>query len=350
MAIEREPFGEAVDGRAVELYTLTNGNGLRARIATYGATLVSLEVPDRHGACGDIVLGFDSFEPYLTEHPYFGSVIGRYANRIRGGKFTLNGNIHQLPCNDGTNHLHGGPLGFHRVIWNAQASGSTSDPQLTLTYHSSSGEQGYPGNVNVELSYTLTQRNELMLDYTATTDAPTIINLTHHAYFNLAGAGTILDHELQLFAYTFLPVDEALIPLGEMRRVEDTPFDFTTATAIGARINAPHEQLMIARGYDHNWVLKKSTADCALAGEIHEPVTGRSMTVHTTQPGVQIYSGNFLDGSLRGKNRVAYPKHAGFCFETQHFPDSPNRSSFPSTVLEPGATLRERTVYRFGAR
>jgi aldose 1-epimerase len=350
MAIERERFGKAADGRAVELYTLTNRNGLRARIASYGATLVSLEVPDRHGASADIVLGFDSLEPYLTEHPYFGSVIGRYANRIRGGRFTLKGMIHELPCNDGTNHLHGGPLGFHRVIWNARASGSTSDPQLTLTYRSSSGEQGYPGNVNVALSYTLTQRNELMLDYTATTDAPTIINLTHHAYFNLAGAGTILDHELQLFADTFLPVDDTLIPLGELRRVEDTPFDFTTATAIGARISAPHEQLMIARGYDHNWVLKRSTGDCALAGEIHEPVTGRSMTVHTTQPGVQIYSGNFLDGSLRGKNRVAYPKHAGLCFETQHFPDSPNHPCFPSTVLEPGSTLRERTVYRFGVR
>jgi aldose 1-epimerase len=350
MAIECEPFGNAADGRAVELYTLRNPNGLRARIATYGATLVSLEVPDRRGVPADIVLGFDSLQPYLTEHPYFGSVIGRYANRIRGGRFTLNGTVYELPCNDGTNHLHGGPLGFHRAIWDAQASVSPDGPQLTLTYRSISGEQGYPGNLDVELRYALTERNELRLDYTATTDAPTIVNLTHHAYFNLAGAGTILDHELQLFADSFLPVDGTLIPLGHVRSVRDTRFDFATPTAIGGRINAADEQLITARGYDHNWVLKKKPADCALAGEVHEPVTGRTMTVHTTQPGVQIYSGNFLDSSLRGKSGVAYPRHAGFCFETQHFPDSPNHASFPSTVLEPGSTLRERTVYRFGVR
>jgi aldose 1-epimerase len=350
MAIECEPFGTAADGRAVELYTLSNPNGVRARIATYGATLVSLEVPDRHGAHADIVLGFDSLEPYLTEHPYIGSVIGRYANRIRSGRFRLNGTLHELPCNDGTNHLHGGPLGFHKVIWNAHAAASPDDTQLTLTYRSISGEQGYPGNLNVELRYALTHRNELSLDYTATTDAPTIVNLTHHAYFNLAGTGTILDHQLQLFADSFLPVDETLIPLGQVRSVKGTPFDFTTPFAIGTRINAPDEQLMTAGGYDHNWVLKKNAADCALAGEVYEPVTGRTMTVHTTQPGVQIYSGNFLDGSVRGKGRVAYPKHAGFCFETQHFPDSPNHVSFPSTVLEPGSTLRERTLYRFGVR
>jgi aldose 1-epimerase len=248
MATKREPFGKTADGRAVELYTLSNRNGLRARIATYGATLVSLEVPDRHGAYDDIVLGFDSLDPYLVEHPYFGSVIGRYANRIRGGKFTLHGTLHELPCNDGTNHLHGGPLGFHRVIWEVQASGSPDDAQLALTYRSSSGEQGYPGNVSVELRYTLTPLNELMLDYIATADAPTIVNLTHHAYFNLAGAGTILDHELQLFADSFLPVDETLIPLGELRRVKDTPFDFTTPMTIGARMNTPDEQLTRARG------------------------------------------------------------------------------------------------------
>lgn len=350
MAIECASFGKAADGRPVELYTLRNPNGLRARIATYGATLVSLEVPDRRGVPADIVLGFDSLEPYLAEHPYFGSVIGRYANRIRGGRFTLNGAVHELPCNDGTNHLHGGPLGFHKVIWNAYGAALPEGPQLTLTYRSVSGEQGYPGNLNVEVRYTLTELNELTLDYTAATDAPTIVNLTHHAYFNLAGAGTILNHELRLLADSFLPVDSTLIPLGHVRSVEGTPFDFRTPMAIGARINAPDEQLTTARGYDHNWVLTKNAAECAPAGDVHEPISGRTMTVHTTQPGVQIYSGNFLDGRLPGKGRVAYPRHAGFCFETQHFPDSPNHASFPTTVLEPGSTLRERTLYRFGVR
>lgn len=348
--IRREPFGQTRTGQAVELYTLTNRNGLRARIATYGGTLVSLEVPDRTGALGDVVLGFDSLEPYLGAHPYFGSLIGRYANRIKRGTFNLAGARHQLPCNDGTNHLHGGPHGFHTAVWDADTSETPDGSQLALRYRSASGEESYPGNLDVEVRYTLTHDDDLTLDYYATTDAPTIVNLTNHTYFNLAGTGTILEHELRIIARRFLPVDETLIPLGELRQVEGTPFDFETPTAIGRRIVERDEQLLVARGYDHTWVLNKSGSGCALAANVYEPESGRTLSVHTTQPGVQLYSGNFLDGSMRGKDGIAYPKHAGFCLETQHFPDSPNRPVFPSTVLNPDAVFRETTVYRLGVR
>ncbi|MGZ5089648.1 MAG: aldose epimerase family protein [Burkholderiales bacterium] len=350
MAIERKPFGTAADGSHVDLYTLRNRSHLRARIATYGGTLVSLEVPDRKGRHADVVLGFDTLEPYLADHPYFGSVIGRYANRIRRGTFSLNGAVYSLPCNDGANHLHGGPGGFHTVNWNAYASESADGPQLRLTRRSVNGEQGYSGTLDVEVLYTLTERDELRLDYRATTDAPTIINLTHHAYFNLAGEGTILDHELQLCADRFLPVDETLIPSGELREVQNTPFDFRSPKMIGESIRDLDEQLVIGRGYDHTWVLNANGPKCMLAGEVHDPSSGRTMSVHTTQPGVQIYTGNFLDGHLRGKGGTAYSKHAGFCFETQHFPDSPNRPAFPSTVLNRGSVFRQTTLYRFGAR
>ncbi|MDB5923826.1 MAG: aldose epimerase [Betaproteobacteria bacterium] len=350
MAIERARFGKAADGSNVDLYTLRNRNHLSACIATYGGTLISLEVRDLHGRNADVVLGFDTLEPYLTDHPYFGSVIGRCANRIRRGKFRLNGAVYSLPCNDGANHLHGGPRGFHTVNWDAYASESADGPQLKLTHRSPNGDQGYPGNLDVEVLYTLTERDELRLDYRAATDAPTIVNLTHHAYFNLAGEGTILDHELQLCADRFVPVDETLIPLGQLREVQNTPFDFRSPRMIGEAIRDPDEQLVIGRGYDHTWVLNEGGSGCLLAGEIHEPLTGRTMSVHTTQPGVQIYTGNFLDGRLRGKGGTAYAKHAGFCFETQHFPDSPNRPEFPSTVLEVGSVFRQTTIYRFSTR
>ena len=350
MTIECAPFGTAPDGQRVDLYTLVNCNGIRARIATYGGTLVSLHVPDRAGAFADIVLGFDGPEAYFETHPYFGSLIGRYANRIRDGKFSLEGRVYQLPRNDGANHLHGGPGGFHTVVWRTSASESAEGPRLHLSYRSASGEEGYPGTLDVEVTYTLTDRDELRLDYRATTDEPTIANLTNHAYFNLAGGGSILGHELQLFADRFLPVDRTLIPLGEPRMVDGTAFDFNTPRRIGARIDSNDEQLRIGRGYDHNWILDKLPGECGLAAHVHEPTSGRTMSVLTTQPGVQIYSGNFLDGSVRGKNGVAYQKHAGFCLETQHFPDSPNEPAFPSTLVTPDRPLRETSIYRFGIR
>jgi aldose 1-epimerase len=350
MAITCEPFGTAPNGNPVEIYSLVNRNDMRARVATYGGTLVSLHVPDRTGSFGDVVLGFDCPEPYFGNHPYFGSLIGRYANRIRGGTFTLDDRVYQLPRNDGANHLHGGPGGFHAVVWHAKARESTEGPQLVLTYRSPSGDQGYPGELEVEVTYTLTDRAELRLDYCASTDAPTVVNLTHHAYFNLAGRGSILDHELQLFADRFLPVDETLIPVGELQSVSGRAFDFRTPTRIGERIDESDEQLRIGLGYDHNWVLNKHGGECGLAADVYEPMSGRTMSVLTTQPGVQIYSGNFLDESLPGKNGIAYPRRAGFCLETQHFPDSPNQPSFPSTVLMPGHALRQTSIYRFGTR
>jgi aldose 1-epimerase len=350
MPIQRDSLGTTADGRAVELYTLTNRNGLRARITTYGGTLVSLETPDRDGALGDVVLGFDSIEPYLGEHPYFGSLIGRYANRIRAGKFRLNSTVHQLPCNDGVNHLHGGPRGFHTVIWNARATDTLDGQQLVLRHRSPAAEQGYPGTLEVEVRYTLTLRDALRLDYRATSTEPTIVNLTNHAYFNLRGSGTILAHELRLNADRYLPVDQTLVPLGELRQVQGTPFDFTAPTPVGRRIDQHDEQLMTARGYDHTWVLNKRGTQYALAAEVYEPVTGRAMSVHTTQPGLQVYSGNFLDGTLRGKGGAQYSKHAGFCLETQHFPDSPNQPEYPSTILNPGAVYEQATVYSFSVR
>jgi aldose 1-epimerase len=345
--VERAPFGRTHDGTAVDLYTLTNTSGLCARIATYGATLVSLEVPDRAGGLADVVLGFDALEPYLGDHPYFGCVIGRFANRIRGGTFSLDGTTYVLPRNDGAHHLHGGPGGFHRGVWTAAAERKNDAAELTLHHRSASGEQGYPGSLDVEVRYALTESNELRLDYRARTDAPTIVNLTNHAYFNLAGRGTVLEHTLRVRAARFLPVDSTLIPLGELRPVAGTPFDFTAAHPIGSRIAEDDEQIRIARGYDHTWVLDRAEGECALAADLSDPLTGRAMSVWTTQPGVQIYTGNFLDGTLQGKGGTAYPKHAGVCIETQHFPDSPNQPAFPSTVLQPNTEYRHATVYRF---
>jgi aldose 1-epimerase len=349
MAIDCRPFGTTHDGIHVDLYTLTNRNGLKARIASYGATLVSLEVPDRRGTPADVVLGFDTLEPYLDVHPYFGSIIGRYANRIRNGRFVLHGKSYALPCNDGPNHLHGGPRGFHTMHWRASPGVSDEGPQLELQYRSAHGEQGYPGKLDVRVAYTLTDRDELRIEYEAQTDAATIVNLTNHAYFNLAGGGTILGHELAIRAERFLPVDDTLIPTGEFRSVGGTPFDFTSAKRIADGMQRPDAQLAITGGYDHNWVLDTARSPAAFAGTLHDPQSGRTMKVFTTQPGVQIYSGNFLDGTLRGKGGACYQKHAALCFETQHFPDSPNRPPFPSTVLEPDSVFRQSTVYAFSA-
>jgi aldose 1-epimerase len=304
-------------------------------------------VPDRNGVLGDVVLGFDSASAYTTGHPYFGSTIGRFANRIARGQFTLDGHTYSLPLNDGGNHLHGGPGGFHTVLWTAIPDAAAN--ALTLQHRSVDREQGYPGNLDVEVRYALSNDDGLRIDYTARTDAPTIVNLTNHAYFNLACGGTILGHVLQVFGSRFIPVDAARIPLGSIAPVSGTPFDFTDARTIGSRIEERDEQLLIGPGYDHTWVLDGG-GEMRRVAELYEPASGRTMTIHTTQPGLQIYSGNFLDGSVRGKGGAAYPRHAGLCLETQHFPDSPNQPAFPSTVLAPGETFRESTIYRFGTR
>lgn len=314
---------------------------------TYGGTLLALRVPDRDGVLGDVLLGFDTLEPYLGEHPYFGALIGRYGNRIARGRFVLDGQTYMLATNNGPNHLHGGPNGFHRQVWEAREAAGTEGSGLALLYRSRNGEEGYPGNLFVTVAYTLTDQDELRIDYTATTDRATIVNLTNHAYFNLAGGGDILGHELELAAARFVPVDPTSIPLGELRPVAGTPMDFTTPTPIGAKLDTSDRQLAYSGGYDHTWVLDKGDGVLGFAGRLFDPGTGRSMEVHTTQPGVQFYSGNFLDGSLAGKGGVRYQKHAGLCLETQHFPDSPNQPAFPPTVLRPGEEYRHTTIYRF---
>lgn len=352
-------FGQTKEGVAVEQYTLTNGHGMIAKVITYGATLTDLIVPDRDGKPGDVVLGYDKLQPYLAGVPYFGATIGRVGNRIAKGRFTLSGKTYTLATNNGPNHLHGGNKGFDKVVWKAQP---LSGAAVKFTYRSPDGEEGYPGNLEATVVYTLTDDNELRLDYTATTDKATPVNLTNHSYFNLAGdgQGDILGHVLMLAADEYTPVDDTLIPTGELKPVKGTVFDFTTPTAIGARI----DKVPIAPpvGYDHNFVLRKPAgyrqepgaasagADAALtvAARVTEPKTGRTMEVLTLEPGVQFYSGNFLDGTLKNRNGVAYNKHAAFCLETQHFPDSVNHQNFPSTVLEPGKTYRTTTVYRFG--
>jgi aldose 1-epimerase len=348
--IEKQPFGKTENLTPVDLYTLTNDKGVEARITTYGGIVVSLKVPDRNARLGDVVLGYENLEGYLTNSSYFGALIGRYGNRIAKGSFQLGGTPYQLAQNNGDNHLHGGVVGFDKVIWKAKELWGEDEVGLQLTYLSHDGEEGYPGNLSVTVVYTLTNNNELKIDYSATTDKKTIANLTNHSYFNLAGNGDILGHELMLKADRFTPVDKGLIPTGELSSVEGTPMDFTTPTAIGARINQNDEQLIYGLGYDHNWVLNNSGGKLALAAKIFEPTSGRVMKVYTTQPGIQFYSGNFLDGSITGKNGEIYYKHFGFCLETQHFPDSPNHSNFPSTSLNPGQRYKQTTIYKFSAQ
>jgi aldose 1-epimerase len=348
-SIEQQIFGQMPDGRTVELYTLANDHGVEATIMSYGGTLVSLLAPDRDGVRADVVLGFDEFAPYLSDHPYFGSLIGRYANRIAGASFTIEGKNYRLSANDGRNHLHGGRIGFDKILWEAAPADSPEGPQLALNHFSRAGEEGYPGDLAVKVIYTLTAQNELRLDYSARTDQTTVINLTNHSYFNLAGAGTIHGHILRLAAERYLPVDEGLIPLGEQRSVRSTPFDFTGPRSIGSGISADEAQLRLAGGYDHCWVLAQQSAACTLAAELYEPMSGRALTLFTTQPGIQVYTGNFLDGGIRGKRGQRYGRHSGLCLETQHFPDSPNQPTFPTTILRPGEMYRETTVYRFEA-
>jgi aldose 1-epimerase len=348
---ERAPFG-TVDGREVFLYTLRNKSGMEARISNYGGIVVSLSVPDRSHKPGDIVLGYDSLSPYLKVTPYFGAIVGRYGNRIGKARFTLDGKEYTLNANDGPNTLHGGPRGFDKVVWDADETTPATQSVLALSYLSKDGEEGYPGNLKASVVYTVTDSNELRIDYAATTDKPTVQNLTHHSYFNLAGAGSgdILSHEVMLNADRFTPIDSGLITTGELRPVEGTPMDFRTPAAVGSRIGVKDEQLRLGRGYDHNWVLNRTGDGLSLAARVSEKTSGRVMEVWTTQPGVQFYSGNFLDGTCIGKGGRPYAYRTGLCLETQHFPDSPNKPSFPSTVLRPGEKFTSTTIYRFSTQ
>jgi aldose 1-epimerase len=347
--MDRSSYGRTADGEVVELFTLRNAKGMVVRIATYGATVVSIEVPDRKGQGADVVLGFDTLEGYLGTHPHFGGVVGRYGNRIANGRFSLGGVEYVLARNNGENHLHGGVRGFDRAVWRGRDASTTALPAVELSYLSKDGEEGYPGNLATKVTYTLTDKNELRIDYEATTDKETVVNLTNHSYFNLAGqgAGDILGHRLVLEASRFTPVREGLIPTGELRPVEGTPFDFRKATPIGARIDAADAQLALGKGYDHNFVLDGKAGTLSPAARVVELGTGRVMEVLTTEPGVQFYTGNFLDGSIKGKGGKTYGRRSGLCLETQHFPDSPNQPSFPSTVLKPGGRYQTTTVYRF---
>jgi len=342
-ASKKISWGMTPEGQPVELYTLTNAKGSEARIMTYGGVVVSLKVPDRSGALGDVVAGFDNLEGYLTPPPYFGALIGRYGNRIGGGQFSLDGMVYHLAKNDGANHLHGGVRGFDKRLWSAK---QLSPQSLELSYLSKDGEEGYPGNLSANVTYTLTDAQELRIDYLATTDKETVVNLTNHSYFNLAGEGDILAHQVMIHADRYTPVDKGLIPTGELKSVAGTPFDFQMAKAIGERIEQKDEQLMFGHGYDHNWVLNRTGSGLETAAKVTDPKSGRVMEVLTTEPGLQFYTGNFLDGTLKGKGRV-YTRRSAFCMETQHFPDSPNKPAFPSTVLKPGETYRTTTVYRF---
>ena len=350
-AVTKAPFGTA-DGQSVDLYTLRNVHGVEAKITNYGGILVSLKVPDRNGKFDDVVLGFNDLDTYLKGHPYFGALIGRYGNRIAKGRFTLNGVEYKLAVNNGENTLHGGIKGFDKVVWTGKEMKTKAGPAVVLTYLSKDGEEGYPGNLNVRVVYTLTNNNELKIEYSATTDKDTVTNLTHHSYFNLAGEGNgdILNHLVTINGSRFLPTDAGSIPTGESRKVADTPFDFLTAHAIGERINQDEEQLKLGNGYDHTWIINGRPGTLRLAATAYESNSGRTMQVWTTEPGVQFYTGNFLDGTLTGKSGKIYQRRFGFCFETQHYPDSPNHPAFPTTTLKKGATYRSTTIYRFGSK
>ncbi len=354
-AASTERFGTMPDGAVVDVYTLKNATGVEVKAIGYGARITSLRVPDRTGTFADVVLGFDNLEGYLAENPYFGSIVGRYGNRIGKAQFTLDGKMYTLAKNNGPNHLHGGVKGFDKLLWKVSPAGQNA---LEFSLVSPDGDEGYPGTLTMKVTYTLTDANELIVDYHATTDKATPVNLTQHSYFNLAGhdSGDILGHELTINADRYTPVDATLITTGELAPVEGTPFDFRTATAIGARINNDHPQLKAGKGYDHNWVLNRSGTPSTgsgpgglqLAARVVEPKSGRTLEVTTEEPGMQFYAGNFLDGTLKGKGGHIYPYRGGFCLETQKFPDSPNKPKFPSSILRPGETYKTRTVFKFG--
>ena len=341
------------DFDSIKLYTLKNQSGVTVKITNYGAIITSIVVPDSDGNMADVALGYNRVEDYINavDKPYFGAVVGRYGNRIAQGTFTLNGETYVLATNNGENHLHGGVIGFDKVVWNAEPIEGTGWTGLQLSYLAKDMEEGYPGNLQVKVTYKLTNENALTVDYHATTDEATPVNLTQHTYFNLKGEGngTILDHQLMINADQFTPIDQGLIPIGELRGVAGTPFDFTESKAIGRDIGQDNQQLEFGLGYDHNYALNKDgqTGELTLAARVVEPASGRVLEIQTTEPGVQFYSGNFLDGRLKGKSGKPYVKHGGFCLETQHFPDSPNQPTFPSTILEPGEEYTSQTVYRF---
>ena len=350
-SITKAPFGKLADGMPVDIYTLKNAAGMEVAITTFGGRIVSLKAPGRDGKFADVVLGFDSLDGYLGEHPYFGALVGRYGNRIAKGHFKLDGKEYKLATNNGANSLHGGLKGFDKVLWTGREVAG-GDPALELTYLSKDGEEGYPGNLTQKVTYTLAAANELKIDYSATTDKDTVVNVTNHSYFNLAGQGQgdILGHTLQLSATKFTPVDAGLIPTGELKSVEGTPFDFRQPTVIGARIGADDEQIKLGGGYDHNFVVDGTPGTLRPVARVTEPTSGRVLEVSTTEPGVQFYTGNFLDGTVKGKGGVAYAKRTGFCLETQHFPDSPNHSDFPTTTLKPGAEYKSTTVFKFSVQ
>lgn len=339
------------DFDSIKSYTLKNKNGMEVKFTNYGAIVTSIKVPDREGHFADVALGYGSVEGYINaiDRPYFGAIVGRYGNRIAKGKFTIDGKEYSLKTNNGENHLHGGLMGFDKVVWNGEVVGKNA---VRFSYLAKDGEEGYPGNLSVQVTYTLTDDNELRIDYHATTDKKTPVNLTNHTYFNLAGEGapTILDHELMINADAFTPIDKGLIPLGEIRPVESTPFDFRKAKAIGRDIGVESQQLAYGLGYDHNWVLNKGKGGMTLAATVYDPKSGRFMEVFTDEPGIQFYCGNFLDGRLVGKSGKVYNYRSALCLETQHYPDSPNQPAFPSTILEPGQTYATTTIYKFGVK
>ncbi len=347
LSVTKAPYGKLPDGRQADIFTLTNSSGMKARLTNYGAITVGLEVPDAGGNLTDVTLGYDTLEEWLGSTSYFGATVGRYANRIAKGKFTLDGKTYTLATNNDENHLHGGIKGFDKVLWNAETVETDGAVGVKFTYLSKDGEEGYPGNLKVTATYTLTNSNQYKVAFSATTDKPTVVNLAHHTYWNLAGpaAGDILGHELMLTADKYTPVDAGLIPTGELKDVKGTPMDFTTPTTIGARI------AQVEGGYDHNFVLRnQDSSKIALAARVLEPKSGRVMEIHTDQPGIQFYSGNFLDGTATGKGGVVYKKHYGFCLETQHYPDSPNKPDFPPVVLRPGETYRHTMIHKFSTK
>jgi aldose 1-epimerase len=347
--IEKTLFGKLPDGREVYQYNLANKSGAILKVLNFGAVVTSLTMPDRNGKYEDVVLGYDSLQGYIHSTNYFGTIVGRYGNRIGKGQFTLEGKKYQLTVNDGANHLHGGRIGFSKKLWTAKTVRNSAGPSLRLTYISQDGEEGYPGTVTLSVTYTLTDKNELRIVYEGTTDKTTIFNPTHHSYFNLSGSfnNTILDHLLTIEADSFTPVDKGLITTGKFMDVSNTPMDFRTPTAIGARINDQFEQLIFGKGYDHNWVIRNySKGKVRKAVELYEPKSGRLMTVYTDQPGIQFYSGNFLDGTAKGKG-VSYQRRTGLCLEAQCYPDSPNKPEFPSVTLKPGEVYHQTTIYQF---
>jgi aldose 1-epimerase len=351
-SITHATFGSTGTGEPVDLYTLKNREGMTATIATYGGIVTTLTAPDRKGHLADVVLGYPALDDYLRASPYFGALIGRYGNRIGGGRFTLDGHVYAVPLNNGPNSLHGGTMGFDKVVWRvSQAQVTEQGPELVLTYLSKDGEEGYPGNLQVTAVYRLTDKRQLRLDYSATTDKATVVNLTQHTYFNLGGVKHIrpvLNNLLQINADQYTPVDKTLIPTGEVREVADSVFDFRTPIAIGARIDMPDEQLLFAKGYDHNWVLNAESGKISLDAIVQDPASGRTLKVYSDQPGLQFYSGNFLDGSITGKEGQRYTVRTGLCLEPQHFPDAPNHQNFSSTLLMPGDVYHSTIIYEFG--